>query len=436
MSGWTTTRRATIARGAAVALVVLLGVGWFAWSRQSTRARIVEAAAEDARRAVVEGRYEAAEEPLGRWLQLRPNDPDAQALRAEVAVGLERPEEAVEALDRAEALGAPPARLDGLRGILLARSGRPEDAEPLLRRALEQSEAPAPLVAEALADVGLATFRLTTTLEALERWARDAPTDPEPYLRLIDVHRRLGREATEILEDAQQALARDPQRAEARLALAETLAEAGRHRDAAQEYHTYLALEPNDPVALTGAGENALALSEVDEAARLLDRALACAPEHVPALFARAGLDLQGDDAEAALERLDRAVALEPDDAEIHYRRSMALARLGRTEEAAAARAASEQARLDSAALTELRDRLVRNPHDLDAHCEIARWMIDHGHDREGIRWAEKALQQRPDHPATCLLLADYYERSGDYGRANYYRLRARAGSRSVEGEH
>jgi hypothetical protein len=47
------------------------------------------------------------------------------------------------------------------------------------------------------------------------------------------------------------------------------------------------------------------------------------------------------------------------------------------------------------------------------------------GHEEEGLRWAELVVRERPDHAPTNRLLADYFDRRGQSGLANYYRLHA-----------
>jgi hypothetical protein len=51
--------------------------------------------------------------------------------------------------------------------------------------------------------------------------------------------------------------------------------------------------------------------------------------------------------------------------------------------------------------------------------------MLEHGHDEEGLRWARMILRDHPGHPETNRLMAAYYERRGNPGLANFYRLQA-----------
>jgi Flp pilus assembly protein TadD len=102
---------------------------------------------------------------------------------------------------------------------------------------------------------------------------------------------------------------------------------------------------------------------------------------------------------------------------------------LGRDDEAAAERAASARLREELRQLDELKSRLIDRPNDAEIETEIARWMIGHGRGADGARWAEKVVRDHPGHPEANRLLAEYHERAGNAGRANYYRLNA-AGDR------
>ena len=60
--------------------------------------------------------------------------------------------------------------------------------------------------------------------------------------------------------------------------------------------------------------------------------------------------------------------------------------------------------------------------------------MFAHGHEQEGVRWAEKILAEHPRDPDASRMLADYHERRGDKALANGYRLTASGvGSRAGE---
>jgi tetratricopeptide (TPR) repeat protein len=385
-----------------------------------------------ARRAVRDREYAAAIGPLDRWLRDRPSDAEPHALRARVAYAQGDLARAGEELRRARSLGLAGRESSRLEALLLARSGRGAEAEGTLAALLKASDEPDPEAAEALARIFLQTYRLRAAQAALERWARDAPEDARPYLGMtqIDARAEQGGPARAV-EHFREALRRDPRLDEARLGLAEALRETHRYDEAEAEFARYRGRRPDDPAGHLGAGRVALALGRPDEAAKSLDRALELDPDHAAALRERAGIDLGRGEVEAALGRLDRALAIDPFDSEAHSRRGLALARLGRYDEAKAEQARAEQLREDELSLQDVQRRFNADPHDDALRLEIARWMFDHGQGEQGVRWIKTVLSGAPSDPEANGLLAEYYEARGDPGLANFYRLRAGPGPRA-----
>ena len=105
-------------------------------------------AARAARRAVAGRRFAEAEESIGAWLRERPGAAEAHFLKARVALGLGRTQDAIDELARARALGHPDAPIDRLDAIIRAKAGRHAEAEPVLRRVLAGSTTPDPEAAE------------------------------------------------------------------------------------------------------------------------------------------------------------------------------------------------------------------------------------------------------------------------------------------------
>ncbi|WP_158633509.1 tetratricopeptide repeat protein [Tautonia sociabilis] len=375
--------------------------------------------------AIAAGRIDEADRLVQDWLGQAPDDPEALAWASRVALAADRPLEAADFARRAQQRGLDRSELRDVEGIALVRAGKPAEAEPLLRAHLAESDRPEPMAAQALAEAGLATFRLGTARDALARWRRDAPNDPRPWMLEAEVAERVGDPPETIAGHYREALRRDPERDEARSRLADALRLAGRHDEAAREYRKYLDRNPDDADALASAGLNELARGRVDEAERLLTGALERAPNDLDALKGIARLLQQTGRIEEALSRFEQAAEVEPGDAEIAYQRSLLLARLGRREEAERMRKRSEELRAEADEIARIRDELVRDPNKVDLQYEAARWLIEHGHVEEGLRWAEKALQALPGHRPTCLLLAEHYEAAGQADLASYYRWQA-----------
>jgi tetratricopeptide (TPR) repeat protein len=401
---------------AAVVLIGGLGFGRFRAMRDERAAR----------RALAEGHYEQARAPMARWLSADPGSAAAHLLNARVALALNRPGEFEASLLKARQLGSDPSELEVVRAIVASHQRRHDVAIPILRRAFEEGGPPDPGLYEALARSYLETYDLGRAAVVLDRWAREVPGDATPHVWRAEIDSRHPERTEAVFRDYREALKRDPKRVRARLGLAEALRAAHRNDEAAAEYAAALALVPDDATAHFGAGRIALERGDEDAAIRHFDRAIALDPKSASALKERAEIALRRGGAAAALALLDRADALDPHDLGIHHSKSLALARLGREADAKAEREIAARLRAEQARINQLQAQLLRTPHDLGLQCEVARWMFDHGHDADGARWAEKVLRDHPGHPEACRLLADYQQRQGNPGLANYYRLQAR----------
>jgi tetratricopeptide (TPR) repeat protein len=342
-----------------------------------------------------------------------------------------RQDELRESIARARELGCPPESLAVLGALIDARGGRYAQAEPILRRAFNEDRETDPLLDEILARLYLETYELSRAELVLARWARQAPQDPRPYLWRAEIHvRKNSSDPGDIIRDYRQALKRDPGLIVPRRSLAEHLQRARRYAEAAAHYEEYLALRPDDPVAHVGAGRNALEMGDEAAAARHLQRALALDPSAAEAHKDLARIDMSHGREADALAHLDRASELDPTDIEIRYTRSLVLTCLGREREGRAEHAEAARLRAELGELSDAQGRLVGNPGDLDAQLRITQWLFSHGKTREGRRWAEKILRERPGQPEASRLLADSYDRSGQAGLANFYRAQAESGGR------
>ncbi len=260
----------------------------------------------------------------------------------------------------------------------------------------------------------------------IKRWIDDAPNDARAYYWKGEIDRRkTDTEQAQLIDDFEHALRLDPSHEKARLALAELYLKAHRQEDAAREYTTHLKTHPDDPEACLGLGRIAAERGQDEEAIRLLDRARELAPRDNRSLIERGKLDFRRGKSTSALAYFDKAIEVDPTEPEVHYQRSLVLARLGRTAAAKAEQEASVRLRQEKNKLDQLLKDLHRSPNDLQLQFNAALWLFDHGHPEEGLRWTQKILRERPQHPETNRLLADYYEKQGNRGLANFYRVQA-----------
>jgi tetratricopeptide (TPR) repeat protein len=384
--------------------------------------------ARQARQAISAGRYDDADQALDRWLMAVPDAIEAHLLKGRAAVATNRLTEAAEELRRAQSLDRTSEDLALLRALLLSKMGRHGEAEPILSRAFAGDRAPDRQVDEALAKVYLETFNLARASVVLDRWARDFPDDPKPPLWLAEVHSRSGAGAKSVMEDYREALRRDPSLDRARLGLAEELRKAYRNAEAAIEYEAYLGSRPDDAAAHLGLGQNLMEQGDEAAAIRHLKTSITLDPRNPEPHKVIAEASVRRGDWSTALGLLDLALALDPADLTTRFRRGLALKRLGRDDEAEAEQAVARHLRDDLDRLGRAMARLIKSPHDRESQLIIARWMFNHAREQEGARWAGQILKERPNDPEASGLLADFHQRRGEMGLANFYRLQAPSG--------
>ena len=382
-------------------------------------------AARLAREAVEAGREAEARPLLDRWSSFEPKGGEPDYYRARLEVHLDRPAEAMEAMRRSLALGHAEGPLRVLRAILLARAGQLEAAEPALIAAFREGVEPKADVAEALSRIFLKTFRLGEAGRVLDVWMVAAPEDPRPYLRLNEVAERTDSDPEVQVRNYREALRRDPALNAARLALAEKLRDGSKIDEAEVEYATLLARDPKNVAGLVGAGRVALLKGDLTAATRHYEDALAIDPREKVALRELGLIDLNAGRTTKARDRLKAAVEVDPFDPEVRYSYSRALKATGDEARSAEEAAQTERLKREQQTIVDLRKGLVERPDDIDLRCAAARWLIGHGHDKEGLDWARLVLRQRPGHPAACKLLADYHEGRREFGLANFYRTAA-----------
>ena len=376
-----------------------------------------------AREAVAGRRVDEARGLLDRWDDLGPRGGEPDYYRALLEVQADRPVEALDALRRSLDRGHPEEPLMILHAVLLARSGRLEQAEPVLIRAFDGEAEPRAEVAEALSLIYLKTFRLAGAARVLESWMKVAPEDPRPYLRRNEVDERTDSGPDVQIRNYREALRRDPGLIGARLGLAEKLREGGLFDQAEVEYARLLDRDPRNVRGHVGAGRIAMLKGDVRASSRHYEAALALDPREKVALRESGLIELNSGRTSQACSRLQLAVEVDPYDPEVRYSYAMALRIAGETRRAAEEAAATDRLKEDQRRIADLRQGLVKRPDDVDLRGEAAKWLIEHGHEREGLEWTELILRKRPGHPPTCKILADYHASRGEFGLANYYRV-------------
>jgi Flp pilus assembly protein TadD len=368
-------------------------------------------------------RYQEASKPLGRWLALRPAAGEAYYYKAWEALALDRADEASRAIEQARKLSFNSDLVSCLSGIYYARAHRYDKAEPILEHAFGLLLEPREMIAKELARIYLSTFRMPRAALAIERWRALAPEDPLPYMWRNEIASRGDAGHAILILNDRAALDRDPNLDEARLALARELSKARRFSEAKAVYHDYLKRKPTDADAFVGLGRDAFQTGDLDGAARAFEAAVKLNPSQPDAQKELGLIELRLGRFQKACERFELLTRNQPFDPQIRYLYAQALGLLGQQARARDEGAQAAQLRKERDRMLTLRYNLSRNPNDLDARFQFARWLIEFGQSAEGLRWTSEILRTDPRHAPTHRLLADHYRKTGDAGLANYHML-------------
>ncbi len=402
---------------AILSLIILFG---YIRARSNSQARI-----KTVNDALATARFDEARRLIDQWGQENPRDGEPDYYRARLEVALDHPVEAMDALRKTIEHGYSEEPVLILRAVLQARAGMFDLSEPILRSASENGAEPKAEIAEGLARIYLGTFRLPEAGQAIDRWMQAAPNDARPYMWRNDIDERMAADPAILVRNYRAALQRDPNLESARLGLAQLLLGMKSIDEAEVEFASYIERNPRSLEGQLGAGQVALIKGELNAAETCFKNALEIDPKDPVALSELGLIDLRNNRFLLARDRLKQAVEALPLDPEVRYKYSRALKMSGDDVRAAEESATSDRLKAESDKINDLRKALVQNPKDADLRSEAARWLIEHGHDKEGLEWTELILRQQPGHVETCKLLADYHSKKGNAGLANYYRMAA-----------
>jgi tetratricopeptide (TPR) repeat protein len=202
-----------VRRVVAVAVLLLVAVGAWAWVRFE-RAETLKSALAEGPSALDHGEYELAEREFSQAVRLSPNSPVAVRGLGEAYLHRQKWDEAIAMLEKARQLQPGDAQTVYSLGLAYAARGRdPRDvqrARDLLTEA-ERRAIPDPQIRYARGLTYLDEGRLKEAIAALEATAPTTSVDEEALVHLSEAYRRAGREA-----DAERTLARYQKRSEKR----------------------------------------------------------------------------------------------------------------------------------------------------------------------------------------------------------------------------
>jgi tetratricopeptide (TPR) repeat protein len=218
--------------------------------------------------------------------------------------------------------------------------------------------------------------------ERLCRLILDADAADVRALYLLAVIAAQAGRTRQSIELLAQAIAVDPDSAEAHGNLGSVLHNLRRLPQALDSYDTAVGIKPNDPGMLYRRGNVLYDLSRCDDALASYDRALAIAPDFVDALNSRGNVLTVLKRPAEALASYDRVLGIQPQDANAWNNRGSALRALHRDAEA-----------MDSYG----RASAIR-PDDPDTLYNLGGALNALGRRAEALRAYDRALAIRPDH--------------------------------------
>jgi predicted Zn-dependent protease len=180
---------------------------------------------------------------------------------------------------------------------------------------------------------------------------------------------------------------------------------------------------PRDPLVAMGLAKAKSKLQpDGVEAARILDDLLTRFPNDHPVLLERGRLALRTGEAVRAESWLRKAAELAPWEYEVQYTLLQSLRQQGKLTDADQVEKTVRRLEEASHRRHEFDEKLKKEPYNLSNHCAIAQIVLEVGNHKEAVRWLQTALKIDPRHPLANQLLADYYDKSGEPGKAARYR--------------
>jgi predicted Zn-dependent protease len=344
---------------------------------------------------------------LEKW----PKDADAILLAARAARRAGRYAEAESLLEKyQQARGLDSA--GSFEQLLLSVERRVDQSAETCWRHVEQGHPDAPLILEALTRGYLRQYRLAEARACLNRWLLSEPDSVqaaclEGLFHLDYAHAR-GAATTSY----RRAVELDPEHEEARLGLAVTLLDAHDFAGAAEHLEYLRQHQPGNLSVRVGLAECRDALSDPDEAARLLDGVLAEQSDFAPALALRGRLLYESGRAEEAEDLLRRAVARDPSNHRARFNLAACLRQNGKADEAGRQQQLVQQleddlARFDEIVTKDMRER----PRDPALHATLGQLLLRGGRREEGLRWLHSALRLDPQNAEARETLAEFYRK-------------------------
>jgi Tfp pilus assembly protein PilF len=331
-------------------------------------------------------------------------------LRARVHRHLGQLSEVKSYLEQAQSHGVLEKKIRLESDLAMAQAGQLRGIEERLPQLLIDADDEADEICQAFVIGYLRTQRFGDALPILKAWIADWPKDPRPLLlrsRIWTVEQNIKRAE----DDLQQAHELAPKRTEIAYELAFVLQQENRWREAAALYESCLNHPKWSAKAKLGLGLCHKAFGDAATSEKFLKAAIEDAPDNAEALREYGRNLHENGHYTQAVDVLKRAVELLPYDDELHYLLAQALQLAGDQEAAAPHFAYVSEARAAFRDLLLIKDRLRKEPENVELLTEAGSILLRYSDPAEGVVRLMAALDLEPSNQRARQLLAEYYEK-------------------------
>lgn len=302
--------------------------------------------------------------------------------------------------------------------LLLASRGETKESRSSLSAYVQEATPQEPLVLEAMAVGYLQKAQHGRARACVDKWVELEPTNPRAYLlrgKLFSSMVNHGFARGEL----ERAVELDPDSILARRALATTLLDLGVWGRATAELEWVRARQPLDeelPLKLAICYREQ---GKFPESLELLQALLDANPDNRPAFYYKALTLLTQNRVPEAIQAFEQLLQHDRNYAETHFHLSQCYRRVGRQAEAEMHEQAFKRLDEDFRRLAAIRDdELPSSPKNPDLYHEMATIYYRSGKSYRAVQNLKWALQFDSNHQPSHRLLAEYYNKIGDFDLA------------------
>jgi tetratricopeptide (TPR) repeat protein len=311
------------------------------------------------------------------------------------------------------------------RAMLRAQKGDLAEVESDLRGLIFEDHPDSVLILESLARGYIRTHHRREAIVLLSRELLPRAPDHSDALYWLGSQLEEAGLIADAVPNYQKALQLAPHRADFRLKLADALVRSNQPSEAWPQFELLLRQSHQDASVLLGAARCRRALGKHPAAREHLDTLLRGHPDHAEAWAERGRVCREQGESAEALRCLRRAFQLAPGNYAIAFSLLAELRGQHKIAEAETLWKKIERLAEQGKHLRELTSQLNRPGRNAPARYEVGMIQMNNKAQTEAEGWLLGAVQDDPRYQPAHAALADYYERTGNAGAADYHRRRA-----------